>query len=401
MKSSDRPMETALRQVVVLFTTVAVLFCSFAFAPSASASDTRSCSEGGLCIIGDIGPGGGTVFFIKSAGAFEASKTVTRVEYGFEDSDTVGVSLTEAEQGALSYDYLEIAPYTAVVVRKWANVVSWASTGSTATIDTRIGSGADGTQAITAAYSTQNATNNAAHYASSYSNNGLDDWFLPSQDELALVTILHFDGALGLNNPISEDISRGTVSPGNFYGWTTTPIDVGPGAAVKIDPQWLKGAGLGAGADASVLPIRSFSFQSLPPAPPSNNSSGGVSAPQVIPEPAQIPEPVVAAVITDKPQKLRFGIGQISFTSSQRSVIEAIASEAGEGSSFIVTGGVGYLPGPSTIDMLALASQRATVIKQELVSAGVGKSRIQMKTRIFEQGKPVKTKVRVIPAPSK
>jgi hypothetical protein len=259
MKSSEKPLETALRQVVVLFTTVTVLFCSFAFASSASASDTRSCSEGGLCIIGDIGPGGGTVFFVKSAGSFEASKTVTRTGMMGPESDTVAVSLTEEEQGALSYDYLEIAPYTAVVVRKWANVASWTST---ATIDTRIGSGENGTLAITTAYENQDATNNAAHYANSYSNNELSDWFLPSQDELALVTILHFDDALGPNNPISEDLSRGEYSQyGAFYGWTTTPTNGVPyGSAVKIDPQWSKEAGLSAGADASVLPIRSFSF---------------------------------------------------------------------------------------------------------------------------------------------
>jgi hypothetical protein len=123
-----------------------------------------------------------------------------------------------------------------------------------------------------------------------------------------------------------------------------------------------------------------------------------VPAPQVISEPEVIPDPILTAEPNATPQKLRFGIGQTSFTSSQRSVIEAIASAAGEGSSFVVTGGVGYLPGPSRIDMLALATQRATVIKQELVNAGVGKSLIRIKTKIFDQGKKVKTKVRVIPA---
>jgi hypothetical protein len=404
MKSSEKPLETALRQVVVLFTTVTVLLSSFAFASSASASDTRSCSEGGLCVIGDIGPGGGTVFFVKSAGAFEASKTVTRyVDMGDGDlmaiNSQVGVALTEEENVALTFDYLEVAHYGGVAVRKWANGDTWPTT---ATIDTKIGSGESGTLAIMtgmADVGEQTAGNNAAYYANSYSNNGLDDWFLASQDELALVTIRHFDDALGLNDPVSEDISRHPNQ--TFYGWTTTPTRSGFAAGVSItDMQWIIGLGLGAGADASVLPIRSFSFQALPQVPVPDNSSGGVSAPQVIPEPVIIPERVVAAEIPDKPQKLRFGIGQTSFTSSQRSVIEAIASAAGEGSSFVVTGGVGYLPGPSTIDMLALASQRATVIKQELVSEGVGKSLIRIKTRIFEQGKPVKTKVRVIPAPS-
>ena len=383
------PLASATRQVLILFSALALVIFSLALSPNSSSADSRTCAQGGVSVVGDIGPGGGTVFFVKSSGSFEASKTVTRNSFMGPRSDTVTVNLTSSEHEALNFDYLEIAPYSAVVVRKWANGVAWTAT---ATIDTRIGSGNSGTQSILAAYSSQNATNNAAHHANSYSNNGKDDWFLPSQDELALVTIRHFEGSLGVNNPISEDISRGTLSPGNFYGWTTTPAEGTPtGSAVKIDPQWSKAPGLSNGADASVLPIRAFSFQT---APASDNSSTVVSIPVATPEPDETPEPA------SEPAKLKFVIGQTTFTSSQRSVIRAIYTQASEGSLFVVTGGVGYLPGPSTNDMLALARQRAEVIKEELVDAGAGKSMIQIKTRIFDQGIPVRTNIRVIPAPT-
>jgi outer membrane protein OmpA-like peptidoglycan-associated protein len=388
MNSSTSPVDIALRQLVILFTTVALAVCSFAFTPKAFAVDSRACSEGGVCAVGDIGPGGGTVFFVKSSGDFVASKTVTRNGFMGPTSDTVTVSLTSGEQAALTFDYLEIAAYSAVVLRKWANTVSWTAT---ATIDTRIGSGQSGTNSIVAAYPSQNASNNAAHYANAYSINGKDDWFLPAQDELALATIRHFDGVLGLNNPISEDISRGTLSPGNFYGWTTTPTSGVPiGAGVKIDPQWSKAPGLSDGADASVLPIRAFSFQEAPPASSPSNSSTVVSTPTVEAEPETAEKP--------KPAKLRFGIGQSELPSSQRSTIRVIASTAVGGASFVVTGGVGYLPGPSTNDMLALARQRATVIQKVLLEFGVRKSKVQIQTRIYDQGTPVQTKLKVIPA---
>jgi hypothetical protein len=404
MNSSTSQVDLALREIIILFTTIALVFCSFAFTPKAFAVDTRTCAEGGICAIGDIGPGGGTVFFVKASGSFDVSETISwDMGMGMTGTNTVSVSLTSDEQAALTFDYLEIAPYSAVVVRKWANTASWTST---ATIDTRIGSGLGGTQSILEAYSSQDASNNAAHYANSYANNDQEDWFLPSQDELALVTILHFKNTLQPNDPISADLDRGHYAP-NFYGWTTIPTNgPGYGAGVKIDPQWLKGVGLTAGADASVMPIRAFSSEPFTVAPAPSNSSTVVSNPIAEPElPAPIAEPELPAPIAEpatnpKPAKLQFGIGQSELPSSQRSTIRAIASEAGEGASFVVTGGVGYLPGPSTNDMLALARQRASVIQKVLLNSGVGKSNVQIKTKIYDQGTPIKTRLRVFPAPS-
>jgi hypothetical protein len=393
MNSSTRQVDLALREIIILFTTIALVFCSFAFAPKAFAVDTRTCAEGGICAIGDIGPGGGTVFFVKAAGSFAVSESVRRINMMGETIDTVSVDLTSEEQAALIFDYLEIAPYSAVVVRKWANTVSWTST---ATIDTRIGSGLGGTQSILEAYSSQDASNNAAHYANSYSNNDKDDWFLPSQDELALVTILHFKNTLQPNDPISADLDRGEYAP-NFYGWTTIPTNgAGYGAGVKIDPQWIKGVGLTAGSDASVMPIRAFSSEPFTEAPAPRNSSTVVSNPIAEPE---LLAPIAEPAANSKPAKLQFGIGQSNLPSSQRSTIRVIASDAGEGASFVVTGGVGYLPGPSTNDMLALARQRASVIQKVLLNSGVRKSNVQIKTKIYDQGTPIKTRLRVFPAP--
>jgi hypothetical protein len=395
MNASTSQVDLALREIIILFTTIALVFCSFAFTPKAFAVDTRTCSEGGICAIGDIGPGGGTVFFVKAAGSFDVSESVSRSYPGDPEdifTNTVSVSLTSDEQAALTFDYLEIAPYSAVVARTWKSEVDWTVVNWSArpTIGTMVGSGAAGTQVILDAVPTEPESENSAHYASTYSNNGKSDWFLPSVDELALVTILHFKNELQPNDPISADLDRGLYAP-NFQGWTTTPQNT-----VSINPSWIKGNEIASGL-SSVMPIRAFSSEPFTVAPAPSNSSTVVSNPIAEPE---LPAPIAEPAANSKPAKLQFGIGQSDLPSSQRSTIRAIASDAGEGASFVVTGGVGYLPGPSTNDMLALARQRATVIQKVLLNSGVGKSNVQIKTKIYDQGTPIKTRLRVFPAPS-
>jgi hypothetical protein len=389
MNSSTSQVDLALREIIILFTTIALVFCSFAFTPKAFAVDTRTCTEGGICAIGDIGPGGGTVFFVKAAGSFDVSETISwDMGMGMTGTNTVSVSLTSDEQAALTFDYLEIAPYSAVAARTWKSEVDW-TVVSWSGIDTIVGSGAAGTQVILDAVPTEPESENAAHYASTYSNNGKSDWFLPSVDELALVTILHFKNELQPNDPISADLDRGLYAP-NFQGWTTTPQNT-----VSINPSWIKGNEIASGL-SSVMPIRAFSSEPFTEAPAPSNSSTVVSNPIAEPE---LPAPIAEPAANSKPAKLQFGIGQSDLPSSQRSTIRAIASDAGEGASFVVTGGVGYLPGPSTNDMLALARQRASVIQKVLLNSGVRKSNVQIKTKIYDQGTPIKTRLRVFPAP--
>jgi alpha-tubulin suppressor-like RCC1 family protein len=110
-----------------------------------------SCANGGLCSIGDTGPGGGVVFY--DAGSNQS--------WG---------------------RYLEFAPSTSQVSRTW-------STGTNQQIEvsgadgTAIGTGLQNTSLI-AAQSGNLAASSAASYAASYSNNNKSDWFVPSKAEL-------------------------------------------------------------------------------------------------------------------------------------------------------------------------------------------------------------------------
>jgi hypothetical protein len=154
------------------------------------ASAQLTCAQGGECELGDIGPGGGVVFFVKGTGAFSASRFFPDLSYGCITYDmcysenNVVVNLTSEQQAALPFDYLEVAPQSGEAGRIWNGGGRDIAVANT----TLIGTGAVSSQAIVDADAASPA-DYAAAYALSYSNNGLDDWFLPSFDELALILI--------------------------------------------------------------------------------------------------------------------------------------------------------------------------------------------------------------------
>lgn len=136
-------------------------------APAAPAAPVVSCQNGGDCIVGDIGPGGGTVFYVALS-PFECGTT----------------ELTTCQ-------YLE-ADGAAEPTRNWAytpypyETVGSSGSSETATA-TAIGWGYRNTRAIILQGNTDTA-NSAAALADSYSVTFagfvVADWFLPSKDEL-------------------------------------------------------------------------------------------------------------------------------------------------------------------------------------------------------------------------
>jgi hypothetical protein len=164
---------------------ILIISLFFLHTPSAQAAD-RTCAQGGECAIGDVGPGGGKVFFVKQAGSFLATRTFPPLMcmdfpcFGI----TYQVVLTEAEQAALPFDYLEVAPTQ-------SEPLTWATDGAiTGGTSSKLGTGETNTANIMTTFPSGNSTNNAAHFAHNYSNNSKSDWFLPSYDELLLVILL-------------------------------------------------------------------------------------------------------------------------------------------------------------------------------------------------------------------
>jgi len=127
----------------------------------------QGCPEGRTCSVGDIGPGGGVVYYVDSA---------------FFNS----VGSTCADQCR----YLELAP------KNWNVLGLCRASGvgphcellapnmAAPATKTAIGSGFRNTEAIVSAVASTNPTN-AAVLSRAYRGGDLTDWFLPSKDELA------------------------------------------------------------------------------------------------------------------------------------------------------------------------------------------------------------------------
>jgi hypothetical protein len=132
---------------------------------------TLTCADGGICAVGDTGPGGGVVFYVQaSGGTFACGATL-----------------------ALTCKYLEAAPAnwltgtTGDPTRSWATHVNVPSNQVTAVIGARgtaIGSGYKNSLAIVAQTDNVAATSAAVEARAYRGPNSRTDWYLPTKNEL-------------------------------------------------------------------------------------------------------------------------------------------------------------------------------------------------------------------------
>jgi hypothetical protein len=158
-----------------------------------------SCALGGDCIVGDVGPGGGKVFYV-AAGGFTCGP------------------LRNA-----TCRYMEIAPTNwnggTDPQRPWAQSTPVDYTSTVITLTANLGYGAQNTKAIID-QGNSNPTTSAAALAASYSpvvnGNTINDWFLASENEWLQVwnqrTIIGFTASSPLPNYWTS------TSPGNQNG---------------------------------------------------------------------------------------------------------------------------------------------------------------------------------------
>jgi hypothetical protein len=127
--------------------------------PVSTAASSPPCSEGGVCIAGDTGPGGGIVFYVHDSGTFACGSSME-----------------------LTCSYLEAAPTSGIDA--WTDVLltfsgttdQWLSSNSA------LGHGYKNTTDFVAQNETANrAITNARAFRGP---NNLSDWFLPSEREL-------------------------------------------------------------------------------------------------------------------------------------------------------------------------------------------------------------------------
>jgi outer membrane protein OmpA-like peptidoglycan-associated protein len=348
-----------MRKLISISVLLAALIASLTSSP-ANAVDTRTCAQGGMCAVGDVGPGGGVVFYARVPGAFTESHTeILGGGVMGPQNFTVQVNLTSGEVAALSFDYLEAAPSSAVISGKQA------STNGVSGTSPNFGTGVSNTNLYIQQFPSDTASNNGSIYASNYVNNGVSDWHLPSTDEMALLAIRHLANALGSISPIAS---------GDMRYWTSDHQDT----FYKTSSGMYKNFGNDPFAINSVLPIRAFS--STPAPSPTTSAS---------PTPTASAAPVVAtASKISASSKIKFDRSSSVLTKAGKAKLKKLAATVGSDAEISAIVSVGRLDGSTKAQMRALAKLRAKSIAKYL------KSQISMnqtyKIKIIDEGfKPV------------
>ena len=186
---------------------------------AAGSNATLTCAQGGTCVVGNTGPGGGIVFYVQTATA------------------------------AAPWRYMEAAPNTwsggnADPAIAWCSVTNDAFvpnllTGSTATIQTStaIGAGYANTRKML-----RGCTFGAANAAAAYNGGGKSDWHLPSKDELNQLYLRKADGTV-----------TGFVAAGY---WASSELNAGYALNQGFDGNGQSNGGKN--ASFYVRPVRAF-----------------------------------------------------------------------------------------------------------------------------------------------
>ncbi len=181
-----------------LFLALVTLFAALGNLP-ATAEETAtvtiesamSCADGGTCALGDIGPGGGMVFYVRTQASLAVWLSTPNAE-------------GDLKYAADGWKYLEVAPKT------WSGsksdpTMKWCSKADTRASWTKDLQGRDwnykwvpgkaqtGYLASTGFGNTEiiakNCKSGAATSARKYRGGGLSDWYLPRQTELNQLTM--------------------------------------------------------------------------------------------------------------------------------------------------------------------------------------------------------------------
>jgi len=129
-----------------------------------------------------------TNYYVRSFGYDQTSNVIYGEIIAFKTTGFIGASggYVFFDKGEISngWRYLEAAPND--LVYNGSNLIKWGCIGTSILQTSKdVGTGLENTNRIITAC---NASNCAARICSDYSVNGLSDWFLPSQDEMGIMS---------------------------------------------------------------------------------------------------------------------------------------------------------------------------------------------------------------------
>ena len=326
-------------------TFLGVLLVGGLLTTSPAQASTTPCAEGGACAVGDIGPGGGVVFFVKSTNDQTSSYSLTVDGIMGSHTYTSAVTLTADAQEALPFDYLEAAPQSDVVSRPWASNDDGAGTG-----DSAFGTGSANTDLIMSMFPSDTEANNASYFAHAYTSHGTTGWFVPSIDELAVLINAHFNNELGAGDPVPSD---------EFYVESSR---LGSSYHSVPNQQLYKDFGGNVHDSHVVIPVRGSSQTVFD----QEAASGGT---------VQKHHTATVKRLTT----VTFVRGQSALSAASKKSLAKAVAKVGKSGKFVIISSAGPLPGVTGKQMTKLEKRRAKVIKAYLVSLGVKVSSITTK----------------------
>ena len=205
-----------------------------------------TCATGGVCAVGDTGPGGGVVFYVHASGTFACGSTL-----------------------ASTCKYLEVAPSGwntgADPTKLWAVVAHQSSDIATITNDSSVYNNASGIglgyKNSIAIVNQGNDTTTAAGAARAYAGGSKSDWYLPTTAELNLLC----QWARNVAQSVTTACTGGTLNTGTgasggfstFYYWSSSE-KYGSLAWLQVFDVGTQGGGGGKGSSFCVRPVRAF-----------------------------------------------------------------------------------------------------------------------------------------------
>ena len=145
-----------------------------------------TCATGGVCVVGETGPGGGVVFYVATSNftstGSDCGTTCKYLEAAPSDQSTGIVWVTTA-----AFCYADASDAGTSDCRLNSIYSNAAGQAASRTAATAIGKGRANTNQIHARLTTAGGaltSTYAAGIAYAYANNGKTDWHLPSKDEL-------------------------------------------------------------------------------------------------------------------------------------------------------------------------------------------------------------------------
>jgi hypothetical protein len=216
------------------------------------------CAQGGACAIGDIGPGGGTVFYYSAAG-FKCGPDFTNTCYYLEVAPNTWYGGTA--DPSLRWDYTAWSDENHI---GYPNLVDDPYPNVTAHINaSEIGLGYKSSVYLVNYYG--NNSDYAAGAARRYTGGGKTDWYLGTSVEMNLLA----DWSKGNASTPLEDSKSGVMIRGGFsqssssatHYWTASQLDWAKENAYRQD--FLNNGAGGSGQDhksfeRKVRPIRAF-----------------------------------------------------------------------------------------------------------------------------------------------